>query len=167
MYRLLPQQHQVALGDLGHLVAREGANDVLVFVRYVDGLPLSERAGWRAWADHNFCENALGRAQMAFKEKLLTSRPADGRTSASASFFLPTSGSAVLQQHRSRYIVALAERSSNLTSNPKKVHPTAGNPSFRAGARAPGVRHVRPGPSVEGPSFSDVTAARLARLVEM
>lgn len=64
-------------------------NDVvdkqLDLVRYINGLPASERATWKAWAADNFIRNALTRAQDAFGAKLLTSRPADELVAA----FLP------------------------------------------------------------------------------
>lgn len=49
----------------------------LELVRYINGLPSSERATWRKWASDNFLTHALTRAQTLFKAKLSTSRPAD------------------------------------------------------------------------------------------
>ena len=57
----------------------------LEIVRFIEGLPTSERPVWRAWADRNFREHGLERAQIIFKDKLLTSRPADEVVS----WFLP------------------------------------------------------------------------------
>ncbi|KAL3913063.1 MAG: hypothetical protein SGPRY_008118, partial [Prymnesium sp.] len=57
----------------------------LELIRYIDGLPISERASWRIWADHNFREHALKKAQLLFRNSLNTSRPADE----SISWFLP------------------------------------------------------------------------------
>lgn len=57
----------------------------LEFVRFFNGLPHAEKAEWQSWADDNFREHALCRAQTLFKAKLLTSRPADEVVS----FFLP------------------------------------------------------------------------------
>lgn len=49
----------------------------LELVRYINGLPNSERTSWRQWAADNFITHALTRAQTLFKSKLSTSRPAD------------------------------------------------------------------------------------------
>lgn len=49
----------------------------LEFVRYLNGLPTSERDGWRKWADTNFRQHALQRAQTIFRARLMTSHPAD------------------------------------------------------------------------------------------
>lgn len=57
----------------------------LEFVRYFNGLPAAERSDWQSWADENFIRHALGRAEVLFKAKLVTSRPADETVSS----FLP------------------------------------------------------------------------------
>lgn len=57
----------------------------LELVQYVNGLPASEITQWRAWASENFRMHALQRAQVLFRSKLVTSRPADETISA----FLP------------------------------------------------------------------------------
>lgn len=57
----------------------------LELVRYLNGLPTTERADWQAWAGENFVRHALGRAETLFKAKLVTSRPADETIAA----FLP------------------------------------------------------------------------------
>lgn len=46
-------------------------------VRYLDGLPPTERVVWKKWAARNFITHALERAQVPFKSRLTTSRPAD------------------------------------------------------------------------------------------
>lgn len=57
----------------------------LEFVRYLNGLPAVERENWRKWADTNFRQHALMRAQVLFRARLLTSHPADEVIS----YFLP------------------------------------------------------------------------------
>lgn len=57
----------------------------LDFIRYINGLPATERVDWQAWAGENFVRHALCRAETLFKARLVTSRPADEAVDA----FLP------------------------------------------------------------------------------
>ena len=50
------------------------------------------------------------------------------------------------------HLVALAERSSNLQSDSKKLIVVARDSSFRVDVRNAGTRDVGPGPPVRGPS---------------
>ena len=47
----------------------------LSLIRYIGGLPLSERDGWLAWADANFREHALRRASTYARDILRSSEP--------------------------------------------------------------------------------------------
>ena len=124
----------------------------LEVIRYIGGLPESERAGWSTWADKNFREHGLARAATILRGKLNTARPAEELIS----WFLPPGAAffsnintklkdaepiAVIRRAFPTYFpsapVALAGTSA---SHGEEGHPDEGNGNGQGGGKGKGKK---------------------------
>lgn len=112
----------------------------LELVRYIGGLPTAEKSSWSRWADENFRQHALERAQTLFKSRLLTSRPADE----TVSHFLPE-GSAFFANINNRL------EDAKPIATVRKAFPSyfPAEPVALPGTQPAGRRSERGGPSEE------------------